>query len=454
MSDTPASDLDAPSPPGPSGLPLVGNTFQLIREPLAFLDELSDYGDVVGYEVAGMRFCALFHPEQVERVLVRESDGVEKLQFGDFGAELAPEGVLLTDGEQWRTQRRILQDAFTLDRIGSYADAMTADTVDTVDGWADGAEIALNRELSALTLRILGRTLFDVDITERSDAIADTAAAVNDRADTRSIAAFLPSWIPTPTQRRYDRAMAAFDREMTSLIEETRGTDGDDLLSLLLAAHDAGDGDLSEREVRDNLLTFLFAGHETTALALTYTLLLLATHDGPRERLRAEIDEVLGDDPPTVDDLDDLSYTDRVLTEALRLYPPAYAVFRRTTRDFELDGYRIPHGTNLTIPQFRIHRDDRFYDEPSAFRPDRWTDEFEADLPEYAYFPFGGGPRHCIGMRFATLELKLVLPTILQRVEFDLLSDPEPELSAGATLRPASDIEMQVRRRDDERSPQ
>ena len=213
-----------------------------------------------------------------------------------------------------------------------------------------------------------------------------------------------------------------------------------------MAAGEDGEG-MSDAELRDTMLTFLFAGHETTSLALTYTAYLLAEHPDVQRRLAAELDDALGGDPPDVLDLPSLDLLDSVCRESLRLYPPAYVVFRETREPVDLGGYRVPADTKLTLPQFKIHRDERWFDDPDAFRPDRWTDEFEAALPDYAYFPFGGGPRHCIGMRFARMELKLVLATLLRRVRFEYVGDEPPQPTMAASYQPEGDVTLRVERR-------
>lgn len=444
--DDPSGEL----PPRLDGLPVIGSTLDLARDPIGFLDRVAEHGDVVRYEIGGSEFTIVLHPDHVEQLLVTDPESVQKLQLRDVrgdNTEFAPEGVLFTEGEQWRNQRTMLQNAFTLDRIERYGTTMTDVAAHHAESWNDGEELAINRRFSELTLSILAKALFDLNIDGRGAVITDVARALNEQADSSSLSTYLPAWIPTPAQRRYDRAMTEFETLIDAVIEERRSaddpTDRNDLLSLLLTTETPNGYRHSEAEIRDQLLTFLFAGHETTSLALTYTVLLLTQHSDVHERLHEEWDAVLGSTDPTPSDVTDLTYTDHVVRESLRLYPPAFAVFRTATEDISLGGYVIPEGTNVTIPQFRLHRDPRFYDNPRTFEPDRWADPPER--PEYAYFPFGGGPRHCIGMRFAMMELKLVLPTMLRRVEFELLSDPDPELAPQATLRPAEDVRTRVR---------
>ncbi|WP_255192383.1 cytochrome P450 [Natronobeatus ordinarius] len=435
-------------PPGPDGYPVVGNVHQIMRDPFGFLEELRTYGDVVRYRIVGNDVTALLHPADVQRVLVEEPDRFERYLFADRGFDFAPEGVLFTHGDQWRSQRKVVEPAFTMERIRSYAEPMSAYAEELAATWDDGEEVALNRTFSRLTLRILTKALFDVEVDPGSDDEAITRAArlINEQSSSRSFAAFLPRWLPTPGNRRYRRAMAAYRERVDDLIDRRRGDGGDDLLSNLLHAETPDGETLTDEEVRDNLITFTFAGHETTSLALTYTFVLLATHDDVRARLEAELEDVLDGSTPGFEDVPALEYTDRVVTEAMRLYPPAYMLFRKATEDAVVGGYELPEGSIVALPTYAIHHDGRFYDEPDAFRPERWADGYEAELPEYAYFPFGGGPRHCIGMRFARLELALVVATLVQRLEFDLLSDPEPALSPGATLQPASDVRVRVRK--------
>ncbi len=455
MSQTPASgeavgeddsERSGELPPGPDGLPVLGSTLSFLRDPYAFYEELATHGDVVRYQVGPWTFCTFLAPEYVEQALVGEPERFRKWNRDDVGVEFAPEGLLQTDGEQWAKQRRLLQPAFRPDRIAGYADAMAEYAGTHAEGWDDGQRVDLTTSLSKLTLRILADSLFDVDVRDHDDVVTEFANALNARANADSPTAFLPEWVPTPSNRRYRRAR----RDLRAFIDETvaerrAGATGDDLLGLLLTAETDEGETLSEREVRDQLVTFLFAGHETSSLALTYTLLCLATHPEYAERLRAEYDRVLDGAAPTLADLGNLEETERVLQESLRRYPPAYVLFREAAEDVRVGDSLVPEGTKITLPQFRLHTDERFWDDPETFDPDRWRRD--RDRPEYAYFPFGGGPRHCIGMRFARMELKTVLPVLLQSAEFELLSDPDPEMSIGATLQPTEPVEVRVRKR-------
>ncbi len=432
-------------PPGPDGLPVVGSTFQFLRDPYAFYDTLAEYGDVVRYRVGPWTFCTFLAPEYVEQALVGEPERFGKWDAADAGVEFAPEGLLQTEGDQWRKQRKLLQPAFRPDRIAEYADAMGEYAAEHVANWSDGQRLDVTAATSRLTLRILADSLFDLDIETGDDVVTEFANALNARANADSVTAFLPEWVPTPSNRRYRRARRELRAFIAGTLDRRRRGGGDDMLDLLLSAETDDGETLSETEIRDQLITFLFAGHETTSLALTYTLLCLAKRPEYADRLRDEYDRVLDGDAPTLSELGDLEETERVLKESMRRYPPAYVLFRETTEDVEVGDYVVPEGTKITLPQFRLHRDERFWDDPETFDPDRWTRD--RDRPEYAYFPFGGGPRHCIGMRFARMELKTVLPVLLQSAEFDLLSDPDPEMTAGATMQPEAPVEMRVRER-------
>ena len=456
-------------PPGPAGLPFVGSTIAVGRDGVGFSDSIASHGDLVSYGAFGEDFVAVFDPEAVEAVLVSHNDAFEKGDFEmAFGDLIAPDGLAFAEGERWRRQRTALQSAFTPERIESYADEMVASTAGMADDWADGEVVELGDAFAALTLRILTRALFDIDFdAERGAVVREATRAIGTMMDRFGLLSFLPDWVPTRTERRYERAMADLDDLVDALIAERKGVarsatpdasgdepraadDRDDLLSLLVAAANADETGMDPEAVRDQLVTFLFAGHETTSTALTYACWLLAGHPDARDRLDAELDAVLGDRDPSFADVASLDYTEQVVREALRLYPPVYSLYRQPREAIVLDGYRIPADATLQLATYNVQRDDRWWDAPDAFRPERWEGEVqrgdESDRPEYAYFPFGGGPRHCIGMRFAMTELKLVLATLARRIRFERITE-ELNPSMGLTLDPGA-VEVRASERE------
>ena len=437
-------------PPGPNGWPLIGSTIPLMQNPFTFLEELTTYGDVVQYRTVLGTFTALFHPDHAERVLLQEPERFQQVDVANFDVGIDPEGLVDVRGEQWRRQRIVMQPAFTRDRIQSYAETMVEETTATITEWTAGETISLDEAFSELTLRILTRSLFDLDIeTHDAEVIARTARVLNEQLAVGNLSVLLPSWVPTPSNRRFKRTYGEFVDRVDAMIAARRESvePREDLLSILLQAQTDEGATLTETEVRDNMLTFLFAGHETTALGLTYTVFLLAQHDDELERVRAELQEVLDEEEPTVQHVPRLTQTERVIDEALRLYPPVPVLFREPTEPVSFDGYRVGPETILTLPQFTIHRDERFWDDPLVFDPDRWREDRAAGRPDYAYFPFGGGPRHCIGMRFARLEMQLALAVLLRQFDFGLVSDPSLEFDPGMTLRPADPIRVRIHER-------
>jgi cytochrome P450 len=442
---------DHPLPPGPDGLPVLGN-LAFLRDPFAFYDRFDAYGDVVRWQVPGLTFTAMLHPDAVAEVLVESPDAFERNFGTDFGLDFAPEGLLMVDDDRWHAQRQVIQSAFTMDSIRGYADAMATATEAMAADWRDGEVVAANRAFADLTLRTLGHSLFDLDVDPSNDdaAIVRAARAIADLGDPTNLTMYLPDWVPTPKNRRYQRAIADYRARVDDLLADRRDADGaanDDLLSTLLHAEGPDGETLTDAEVRDNLLTFLFAGHETTSLALTYAVLFVAQHDKVADRIRAEVADVAGDSSLGFAAVTALDYTERVVREAMRLHPPVQVLVRRATRDAVVDGYRIPAGDTVVLPAFHLHTDERFYDDPHTFDPERFTDERASDRPDYAYFPFGGGPRHCIGMRFAMLELQIALATLVREFAFDLVSDPDPAVSTAGTRRPKEDVRVRVSRR-------
>jgi cytochrome P450 len=420
---------------------------------MGFFDELAGYGDVVHCEFPRIDAVAVFHPDYIGDVLLGQGT-YERWNFDELkellGYEIAPRGLTFTRGEEWERQRHFLQPMFGLDRLEGFSSAMVSATERLVDEWDDGEEIAINEEFSRLTLSILTNSLFDFDLGEHREVITDAAdelQAMADMSGAGAVEMLLPSWVPTHRNRRYRQAMDAFDATVDTLIEERRENPDqyDDLLTMMLEKEDDHEYSMSDEEIHDHLITFLIAGHETTAMALTFTWLLLADNPEERNRLETELTTVL-DGPPTADDLSELSVTEHVAKEAMRLYPPAGMLFREATVDTELGGYHIPEGTKILLPQFTVHGDDRWFDAPDQFRPERFTAERSDERPDFSYFPFGGGPHQCIGMHFAMMELKHIIPIIAQSVDLELLSSPQPEVNMELTLQPSEDVRMRVRK--------
>ena len=441
--------------PGPDGLPFVGNFFGFVRDPFGFYDELREHGDtVVGYTMMGNEMCSVLDPDAIEDVLLNDADAFPKPammseSLGDYMAE----GLLLTEGEHWREQRTMLQPMFYRERIETYGDLMADYAAASAEDWAARGEVELQSAASDLTIRILARTLFDVDVDAYETEIRDVAEAIGEIGRAGSLESQVPQWVPLPSRRRHRRAFEAFDDAMSEVIAESRATadgssgrDVDDILSLLLEAEYPDGSAPSETEIRDQLMTFLFAGHETTALALTWAFVLLNRRPETYARLQSEVDEVLQGDRATLADLPDLTYTAMVAKETLRLRPPAGALFREAGRDVELGGYHVPEGTLIVLPQFEVQTDPQYFEDPHTFRPERWDGDLEDEIPDYAYFPFGGGPRHCIGMRFADLELKLALATIARKVDIDV-QNPSVDAKLGSPFEPADDVHAVVTNR-------
>ncbi|MBX0304892.1 cytochrome P450 [Haloarcula salinisoli] len=450
--DHPGPVTPGDDPPRPGRIPVVDNTLSMLRDPLAFYDRVGAMdADVVGYNVAGTTGYFVTHPDLVEQILVTDEGSYEKgaLLQQTLG-EYIGEGLFLLEGEEWKEQRTALQPAFYREKIAAYGETMTGFAAATGDGWSDGERFDVLPEMREYTLRVLGKTLLDVDIDRTAGALEPLLSALRERLDPRSLSAYVPLAVPTPTNRRVRTARANFEATLDDIIAERQAESAaerearDDVLSLLLSLDEAT---MTRERLGHQLLTFLVAGHDTTALTLTYAWFLLGHHPERQQKLHDELDSVLGGADPTPEDLFELPYLDDVLTETLRLYPPAFTTFRQPTEPVTLGGYDVSPEAQLTIPQWLVHRDERWFDDPDAFRPERWTDEFEAQLPDYAYYPFGGGPRHCIGMRFARMEAKLAIATLAQRYRFETVTEPPLNLAMRITLSPTEPVDVRVHER-------
>ncbi|WP_254542966.1 cytochrome P450 [Halomarina pelagica] len=449
------SETLGPRPPGPDGLPILGNTVAYARDPFGFTTRAAEeHGDVVYIETAGRPFYQLTHPDDIEYVLVHNNGNyVKGALFQRLLGPVTGRGLLNSEGETWRRQRHLVQPAFHPDRIARYAGTMTDYAERMLDSWGDGERRDVHEDMMGLTLEIVADALFGVDIRDEAPSVGRALDVVMEHSeDVYDL--YVPDRVPTPSRWRYRRAVETLDEVVYDIIDERRSAGGDDVISMLAAAIDERGRGMSDEQLRDEVMTLLLAGHETTALALSFTWYLLAQYPSVEGRLVDELDRVLADGGgigrarvPTLADLDDLGYAERVIRESMRLYPPVHGIVREPVEDDEIGGYRVPAGVTVSMPQWAVHRDPRWYDDPMAFRPERWTPDFEASLPSYAYFPFGGGPRRCVGDRFALLEARLVLATVARRYHLELPPSTDLDLLASITTRPKDGVEMVVHER-------
>ncbi|MBX0297006.1 cytochrome P450 [Haloarcula nitratireducens] len=440
---------DVEYPPGPSGLPLVGAMPKSILGGLEFNERmLEEYGDVVHWTDPSGDVFQLNHPDDIGHVLVHNNTNYRKgEQFQQLLGPLTGNGILNSEGEEWRRNRHLVQPAFHPDRIQTYAEMMTEETGRMLDEWSDGETRSIHEDMMELTLRIVTRALFGVDIDEYVD---DIETAVNEFLPATSSLpnALLPEDVPLPSRWRMRRARETLDDVVDDIIRQKRADPGgDDVISMLLAAGDEDGQSMSEEQIRDEAITLIVAGHETTAVSLTYTTYLLAQHPEIESKLVDELELVLDNEVPTMSDLPELTYTEQVVKESMRLFPPVPGIIREAKTADEISGYTIPAGSKVLLNQWVVHRDSRWYDDPLAFEPERWTREFEQSLPSLAYFPFSAGPRRCIGDRFAMLEARLLLAMIYQNYHLELTSDRNLEVLQTITSRPKDDVSVTVRRR-------
>jgi cytochrome P450 len=414
------------------------------RHPLRMMDELARWpGDLAEVRIGRQSFVVLKHPDLVQDLLVGHADQIEKGRTAErkrFFAFLG-NGLLTSEGEAHRRQRRLTLPAFHRGRLSGYGDTMVRTATAAVSAWREGETRDITAEMMKLTLAVVGNTLFSSDVGGSAEAIANAFNGLV--ANLNRLIFPGAAWVlrsPLPFARRIRGAQGTLDGIIYALIGDRRANPGDtgDLLSTLLMAEDAerpGER-LSDLEIRNQVMTLFFAGQETTANALSWIWWLLAQHPGAQSALAAELGHVLGAREPSFSDIPQLTYTNQVVSEALRLYPPVWTMGRVALADIALRGRPVRKGSLVLASQWLIHRDPRWFPEPAAFRPDRWTPEFRGQLPRFAYFPFGGGARSCIGENFAWTELALVVATIARRWRPSMTTEargilPFPRISLG-----------------------
>jgi len=420
--------------------------------PLDFFTNLArTYGDVSSYRMAGEQLFLVNDPRLVRDILVTHNRNFTKSRGLERSKRLLGQGLLTSEGAMHLRQRRLMQPAFHRDRISGFGNLMVGYADRMRNSWTDGVTLDVSREMNRLTLSIVGKTLFDVDVDQQAAAVGEALTAVMESFWMMMLPfSELLERLPVPKLRRARMARARLDAIIYGMIADRRasGRDHGDLLSMLLTAQDEDEGGgMTDQQVRDEAMTIFLAGHETTANALMWMWYLLSSAPDVEAKLHAEVDRVLQGRLPGLGDLASLQYVERVVTEAMRLYPPAWIIGRRAIDDYQLGDYVAPARSILVMSPYLMQRDPRFYTDPGRFDPDRWTPEFRAALPKFAYFPFGGGPRQCIGESFAWMELILLTATISQQWRLRLVPGhpvvPQPLI----TLRAKHGMRMTVNKR-------
>ena len=471
-------------PPGPKGHWLLGNLPEFRRDMLGFFTDCArEYGDLVALRFGNRRVHLASHPDYVEQVLVTDNRKFGKSYVFELLRPVLGNGLLNSEGDFWLRQRRLIQPAFTRASVAGYAGTILEQTDKATSAWNDRQQIDLHHEMSRLALGIVGKALMDIDLSDLSNEVSGPIDSAMRDFSSRFESWFNPPmWVPTTRNLRAKRNIRQLDLVVNRIITQRRQSGGDrgDLLSKLIAARDEVDQTgMTDRQLRDEVMTLFLAGHETTANALAWTWFLLSQHPAIEQKLQEELATVIGRREPEAADMPGLSYTDAVIKESMRLFPPAYAFSRRVLVDTQIGPYHVPAKSAVIMSQWVVHRDKRWWYEPEHFLPERWiSDQADANAfvsvearqgaglasakparsqgvllrtpancPQYAYFPFGAGPRGCVGNTFAMLEATLVVASIAKKFRFELIDPREVTPWPSVTLRPASGIRAIVHRR-------
>lgn len=432
-------------PPGPPNNLIRALFGAMQQNPLEYFTDLArKYGDVSGMRIGNFRSLFINHPNLIEDVLVNNAKKYHKGRILQANKYLFGEGLLTSEGDFWLRQRRLSQPAFHRARVSAYAATMAEYAEQMLATWQSGEERDIHEEMMQLALRIVGKTLFDADVTKDAKEVGETLDILLQIAANFGRTILVPLWVPTPRNLRAKLGIKRLEKVIYRIIAERRasGRDTGDLLSILLQAQDEDGSHMNDRQLRDETITLFLAGHETTANTLSWTWWLLAQNPAVEKKFCEELDGVLGGRVPTLDDLPKLTYLNHVLTESLRLYPTAWGMARLAAEDHEIAGYPVRVGYGVAFAQWVVQRDARWFDAPLEFRPERWENGLAKQLPRFAYFPFGGGPRQCIGNTFALMEASVVLATVGQKYRFMLVPGHKVTPLASITLRPRDGIRV------------
>lgn len=442
-----------PLPPGPRDWLSIRSTLEYARDWMGNSERYArTYGDVVFFRFVNIPICLVTHPDGIDYILVKHQSNFRKSRDYRAFRPILGNGLLTSEGDFWQAQRKLIQPAFRHENIVSYADIMVGSAASMLSTWRDGQTRDIHADMMALTLDVVAKSLFGSDVSGVAAKVGKALAPMMELFIHQAKMTFLlPEGAPVPQTPRYFRSNQQLNKIVRGIIRERRAAPrpANDLLQTLLEAQDDRGSRMTDEQLRDEIMTLFIAGHDTTANALSWTWYLLAQHPAVEAQLAAELRAVLENRPPSVADLPRLPYTEMVLKESMRLYPPAWGFGRRPIHDFELGGYRIPAGTNVFLSQWITQRDPRWFPDPERFDPERWrVDPVKAGrIPRFAYFPFGGGPRVCVGAGFAMMEAALLLAAIAQRFRFSLVPGHPVETLPSATLRPKHGIKVVLHRR-------
>jgi cytochrome P450 len=439
-----------PNYPGPQGAVFLGSFKQMNQDRLEFLiTNRQQYGDIVHFRLLGRHAYQINRPDYIQEILVHQAAKFHKgSALKRVGKETLGNGLLTSEDEAHTRQRKLVQPSFHHSRIAAYGEVMVDYTQRMLDQWRSQPSVSIDHEMTRLTLNIVSKTLFNADVSDDADQIGEIISRGIHLASSQITRVGLFDWLPTKSKRERQAGVDKLNSVIYGIIEERHRSSEDkgDLLSMLLMSMDE-QGVMTAEQVRDEAMTLFIAGHETTANALAWTWYLLAQYPEVETKLHHELATVLAEHAPTAADLAKLPYTEQIIKESMRLYPPAWVTSRLAIEDVELGGTLFPKGTIFLISQYVMHRDPRYFPDPERFDPERFTAEAEKALPRYAYFPFGAGSRVCIGNGFAMMEARLILATMAQRYQLALASSDRVEPEPLITLRPKQSILMNVTKR-------
>jgi cytochrome P450 len=436
----------------PGRIPLAGHAVQMFRNPLRFFQSVSEQGGLVRIWLGTKQAYVVSDHDMLYDILVRKAKSFEKGMQFDQARPLLGNGILLSEGDFHRRQRLLMQPAFHHEKIGTYVDVMRESATDVFGTWRDGQRVGMYNMFYELAVRIVIKALFSTDMVEQdvAEVYKSMPVVISGVEKRAAIPPALLDRIPTQSSREFHSAIGRLYSMGRRIIADYRAKgasdQADDLMTLLFAAQAGGNKEMTDKQIQDEFMTLLTAGSETTPSAMSWTCMLLGRHPEVQRRMQEEVDKVVGDRPVEAGDLRDLDYTRRVIQEALRIYPPVWALGRKCVQDTELGGHLIPAGTEVLYSIYAVHHDPKTYDNPEAFDPDRWLPERAKQVPRSAFMPFGAGVRNCIGESFSWFETQTVLATLMQQWSVQpITGEPVKPIAMGALV--PGELPMKVVRR-------